>query len=75
MVCDRSMRKGNDKFGNSRVKKRNELGFNLTIILLEKYAMERKRSKRFYHKKDEKRVRSLRTGREGKAWRGGATMF
>ena len=37
MVCDRSMRKGNDKFGNSRVKKRNELGFNLTIILLEKY--------------------------------------
>ena len=85
MVGDQSMRKGNDKFGTSRLKKREKLGFNLTIILLKKYARERKRNKRFYHNKDGKRVRSLRTGREveggflevGKAWWGGgeATMF
>ena len=36
IVCEQSMRKGNDKFGTSRLKKREKLGFNLTIILLQK---------------------------------------
>ena len=65
IVCEQSMRKGNDKFGTSRLKKREKLGFNLTIILLKKYAREREKSKRFSPKKDGKRVRRLRTGRRG----------